>query len=171
MQTLLGHVGKKLKKNVQLSLKLVRDTKKSKKEFYKDASSKRRFIGSVVCSWMGDTSSLMANIEKAGYHHFSINLHRWNLLLDLCACRCGFRRERQSAVGKLSGDCSKKLQVFKLLRPDGTSQRVLKELTDVIGGTLAWPSSVKNCGFQWEFSNWWEKINIETVFIKGKRDT
>ena len=37
------------KMNVQLALKLVRHTKKSKKGFYKDAGSKRRFRESVVC--------------------------------------------------------------------------------------------------------------------------
>lgn len=54
--------------------------------------------------------------------------------------------ETQSAVGKQqSRDCLRKLQVFKFLRPDATCQKVLKELTDMIAGALAWPSSVKNC--------------------------
>lgn len=55
--------------------------------------------------------------------------------------------ERHSAVGKQqSGECLRKLQVFKFLRPDGTCQKVLKELTDVIAGTFVRPYSVKNCG-------------------------
>jgi len=50
---------------------------------------------------MGDTTSMMNDTEKAGYHHFSINLHRWNLLPDLRARRSGFRRREAVSSGKV----------------------------------------------------------------------
>lgn len=126
------------------ALKLVRDTKKSKKGLCEDASSKRRFKVWFTVVW-GTQPPWRTIPKRLGTIILASVFTGETCSLTFVHADVVSEGETQSAVGKQqSGDCLRKLQVFKFLRPDATCQKVLKELTDMIAGALAWPSSVKN---------------------------